>query len=301
MTVKGELTAHPTTREGHRERARPRWKRWSLETLTLVPILAYLAVFYVYPLARILLLSVYGPRLTFDHFLRMVTVPVYTQVLMRSFRIALLVTVLSLVLGYPVAYLLSTLTPRRVALLMPVILVPFTISVLVRSYAWMAILGRQGLVNTLLGRLGLTQQPLEILYNEFGVLLGMVHILLPFFILPAYSVMIRIDRDLLKAASIMGATPARGFLEVFLPLSLPGIIGGGLLVFIQALGFFVTPALLGGPRDTMISMLIELQISQLLNWGFAAALSSVLLIATLGGFMLLTRIVRVSILWGEAR
>jgi len=301
MTVKGELTAHPTTREGHRERARPRWKRWSLETLTLVPILAYLAVFYVYPLARILLLSVYGPRLTFDHFLRMVTVPVYTQVLMRSFRIALLVTVLSLVLGYPVAYLLSTLTPRRVALLMPVILVPFTISVLVRSYAWMAILGRQGLVNTLLGRLGLTQQPLEILYNEFGVLLGMVHILLPFFILPAYSVMIRIDRDLLKAASIMGATPARGFLEVFLPLSLPGIIGGGLLVFIQALGFFVTPALLGGPRDTMISMLIELQISQLLNWGFAAALSSVLLIATLGGFMLLTRIVRVPILWGEAR
>ena len=301
MTVKGELTAHPTTREGHRERARPRWKRWSLETLTLVPILAYLAVFYVYPLARILLLSVYGPRLTFDHFLRMVTVPVYTQVLMRSFRIALLVTVLSLVLGYPVAYLLSTLKPRRVALLMPVILVPFTISVLVRSYAWMAILGRQGLVNTLLGRLGLTQQPLEILYNEFGVLLGMVHILLPFFILPAYSVMIRIDRDLLKAASIMGATPARGFLEVFLPLSLPGIIGGGLLVFIQALGFFVTPALLGGPRDTMISMLIELQISQLLNWGFAAALSSVLLIATLGGFMLLTRIVRVPILWGEVR
>ena len=301
MTVKGELTAHPTTREGHRERARPRWKRWSLETLTLVPILAYLAVFYVYPLARILLLSVYGPRLTFDHFLRMVTVPVYTQVLMRSFRIALLVTVLSLVLGYPVAYLLSTLKPRRVALLMPVILVPFTISVLVRSYAWMAILGRQGLVNTLLGRLGLTQQPLEILYNEFGVLLGMVHILLPFFILPAYSVMIRIDRDLLKAAYIMGATPARGFLEVFLPLSLPRIIGGGLLVFIQALGFFVTPALLGGPRDTMISMLIELQISQLLNWGFAAALSSVLLIATLGGFMLLTRIVRVPILWGEAR
>ena len=301
MTVKGELAAHPTNREGHRERARPRRKRWSLETLILVPILAYLAVFYVYPLARILLLSVYGPRLTFDHFLRMVTVPVYTQVLMRSFRIALLVTVLSLVLGYPVAYLLSTLKPRQVALLMPVILVPFTISVLVRSYAWMAILGRQGLVNTLLGWLGLTQQPLEILYNEFGVLLGMVHILLPFFILPAYSVMIRIDRDLLKAAYIMGATPARGFLEVFLPLSLPGIIGGGLLVFIQALGFFVTPALLGGPRDTMISMLIELQISQLLNWGFAAALSSVLLIATLGGFMLLTRIVRVPILWGEAR
>jgi len=231
----------------------------------------------------------------------MVTVPVYTQVLMRSFRIALLVTVLSLVLGYPVAYLLSNLKPRQAALLMPVILVPFTISVLVRSYAWMAILGREGLVNTLLGWLGLTPQPLEILYSEFGVLLGMVHILLPFVILPAYSVMIRIDRDLLKAAYIMGATPARGFLEIFLPLSLPGVIGGGLLVFIQALGFFVTPALLGGPQDTMISMLIELQISQLLNWGFAAALSSVLLIATLGGFMLLTRIVRVSILWGEAR
>ena len=296
MTVKGELAAHPINRGAHARR-----KRWSLEMLILVPTLAYLAVFYVYPLARILLLSVYGPRLTFDHFLRMVTVPVYAQVLMRSFRIALLVTGLSLVLGYPVAYLLSTLKPRQVALLMPVILVPFTISVLVRSYAWMAILGRQGLVNTLLGWLGLTQQPLEILYNEFGVLLGMVHILLPFFILPAYSVMTRIDRDLLRAAYIMGATPARGFLEIFLPLSLPGIIGGGLLVFIQALGFFVTPALLGGPQDAMISMLIELQINQLLNWGFAAALSSVLLVATLGGFMLLTRVVRVSVLWGEIR
>jgi len=299
MAVTGERSSGPPARERPPD-GRPR-KRWSLETVILLPTLAYLVVFYVYPLARILVLSVYGRGLTLDHFLRMVTVPVYTQVLARSFRIALLVTALSLVLGYPVAYLLSTLKPRRVALLMPIILVPFTISVLVRSYAWMAILGRQGLVNTMLLRLGLTQQPLEILYNEFGVLLGMVHILLPFFILPAYSVMIRIDRDLVKAASIMGATPARGFLEIFFPLSLPGVIGGGLLVFIQALGFFVTPALLGGPRDTMISMLIELQISQLLNWGFAAALSSVLLIVTVGGFVLLTRVVRVSVLWGEVR
>lgn len=294
MTAPGELI-------GHRSVTRARPRRFSLETVILLPVLAYLAVFYVYPLARILLLSVYGPKLTFDHVLRMVTVPVYSQVLMRSFRIAALVTALSLALGYPVAYLLSRLKPRQVALLMPVILVPFTISVLVRSYAWMAMLGRQGLLNTLLGRLGLIHEPLSILYTESGVLLGMVHILLPVFILPAYSVMIRIDPDLLKAASIMGATPARGFLEVFLPLSLPGIIGGGLLVFIQALGFFVTPALLGGPQDTMIAMLIELQISQLLNWGLAAALSSVLLIATVGGFLLLTRILRVSVLWGEAR
>ena len=165
----------------------------------------------------------------------------------------------------------------------------------------MAILGRQGLLNTFLVKIGVIAEPLSILYSQLGVLLGMVHILLPVFILPAYSVMVRIDRDLLKAASIMGATPARGFLEVFLPLSLPGIIGGGLLVFIQALGFFVTPALLGGPQDTMIAMLIELQISQLLNWGLAAALSTVLLIATVGGFLLLTRILRVSVLWGEAR
>jgi putative spermidine/putrescine transport system permease protein len=228
-------------------------------------------------------------------------VPVYGQVLMRSFRIATLVTVACFVLGYPLAYFLSRLKPRHVAMVMPIILVPFTISVLVRSYAWMAILGRQGLVNTFLIRLGVIHEPMEILYSDTGVLLGMVHILLPFFILPAYSVMARIDKDLLKAAAIMGAPPARAFLEVFLPLSLPGIIGGGLLVFIQALGFFVTPALLGGPQDTMISMLIELQISQLLNWGFAAALSTVLLVATVGGFMLLTRVVRVSVLWGGAR
>jgi putative spermidine/putrescine transport system permease protein len=277
-------------------------RRWSLELVILIPILAYLAVFYVYPLGRILLLSVYGPKgVTFDHFMRMVTVPVYGQVLARSFRIATLVTVLAFLLGYPLAYFLCRLKPRQVAMLMPIILVPFTISVLVRSYAWMAILGRQGLVNTFLITVGAIREPREILYSDTGVLLGMVHILLPFFILPAYSVMARIDNDLLKAAAIMGASPARAFVEVFLPLSLPGIIGGGLLVFIQALGFFVTPALLGGPQDTMISMLIELQISQLLNWGFAAALSTVLLIATLGGFMLLTRVVRVSVLWGGTR
>src|SRR6266704_3708216 len=125
MTVKGAVMAHP---------ARSRRRRWSFEMAILVPILAYLAIFYVYPLGRILLLSVYGPRgVTFDHFVRMVTVPVYGQVLMRSFRIATLVTGVSLVLGYPVAYLLSLLKPRQVALIMPVILVPFTISVLVRS------------------------------------------------------------------------------------------------------------------------------------------------------------------------
>jgi len=282
--------------------ARSRRRRWSLELWILVPILAYLAVFYVYPLGRILVLSIYGSKgLTVDHFVRMITVPVYGQVLMRSFRIATLVTIACFVLGYPLAYFLSRLKPRHVAMVMPIILVPFTISVLVRSYAWMAILGREGLVNTFLIRLGVVHEPMEILYSDTGVLLGMVHILLPFFILPAYSVMARIDKELLKAAAIMGAGPARAFFEVFVPLSLPGIIGGGLLVFIQALGFFVTPALLGGPQDTMISMLIELQISQLLNWGFAAALSTVLLVATVGGFMLLTRVVRVSVLWGGAR
>ena len=282
--------------------ARSRRRRWSLELWILVPILAYLAVFYVYPLGRILVLSVYGSKgLTVDHFVRMITVPVYGQVLMRSFRIATLVTIACFVLGYPLACFLSRLKPRHVAMVMPIILVPFTISVLVRSYAWMAILGRQGVVNTFLIRLGVIHEPMEILYSDAGVLLGMVHILLPFFILPAYSVMARIDKDLLKAAAIMGAGPARAFFEVFVPLSLPGIIGGGLLVFIQALGFFVTPALLGGPQDTMISMLIKLQISQLLNWGFAAALSTVLLVATVGGFLLLTRVVRVSVLWGGAR
>jgi ABC-type spermidine/putrescine transport system permease subunit I len=290
VEAQGEVAGGPPARR----------KRVSLETRVLVPVLVYLTVFYVYPLVRILVLSVYGPTFTLAHLLRMVTVPVYFEVLLRSFRIALLATVLSVVLGYPVACLLARLTPRQVALIMPVILLPFTISVLVRSYAWLAILGRQGVLNTLLGRLGVIREPLEILYSESGVLLGMVHILLPVFILPAYSVMTRIDRDLLKAASIMGAPPSRAFLEVFLPLSLPGLIGGGLLVFIQALGFFVTPALLGGPQDTMIAMLIELQISQLLNWGLAAALSTVLLVVTLGGFLLLTRLVRVSLLWGES-
>lgn len=263
--------------------------------------LAYLVVFYAYPLARILALSVSGPHLTLDNFAHALTVPVYTQVLWRSFRVASLATAGCILLGYPVAYLLAHLRTHHALLVMPAVLLPFWISVLVRSYAWMAILGREGVLSKLLQAAGLVRHPVDLLNSQPAVLIGMVHVLLPFFILPAYTMMLRIDDSLLRAAAVMGAAPHRVFLRIFLPLSLPGVIGGGLLVFIQALGFYITPQLLGGPGDTMIAVLIDIQVSQLLNWGLAAALATMLLVATLAGFLALTRVIPVSALWGRGR
>jgi ABC-type spermidine/putrescine transport system permease subunit I len=163
---------------------------------------------------------------------------------------------------------------------MILVLIPLWTSVLVRTYAWMVLLGREGLLNKLLLYFQLVSQPLSLLYTSKAVVLGMVQILLPFMILPLFSVMKGIDRNLLRASHSLGAGPAQTFLRVYFPLSLPGVVAGFILVFILALGFFITPALLGGRKDIMISMLIETQVRELLNWGFAAALSLVLLLTT---------------------
>jgi putative spermidine/putrescine transport system permease protein len=161
----------------------------------------------------------------------------------------------------------------------------------------MVVLGRTGLVNSLLLTLGLIDQPLRLLYVRFSVLVGMTHILLPFMILSLNAVMQGIDRRLVSAASTLGATPIRAFLTVFLPMSMPGVAGGSLLVFIMALGFFVTPALLGGQSDIMISMLVETQARQLLDWGFASTLSTVLLGITLVMLVIYHRLIGLDRLW----
>jgi putative spermidine/putrescine transport system permease protein len=170
------------------------------------------------------------------------------------------------------------------------IVVPYFTGSLVRTYAWMVLLGREGVVNQLLLRSGLADRPLPLMYNRFGVLVGMSYILLPYMILALYAVMKGIDPGLLRAARALGATGFQAFCRVFLPLTLPGIGGGTLLVFILSLGFFVTPALMGSPRETMIAMVIENQVGVLLNWGFASALAMVLLAATVLGFLVYDRV-----------
>jgi putative spermidine/putrescine transport system permease protein len=207
-------------------------------------------------------------------------------------------TFLVVLYAYPLFQLLSSVPPKTLNLLMILVVIPFWTSILVRTYAWMVLLGRKGIINNLLLSLGTIHSPIKLMYNLLGVNIGMVHILLPFAILPMYSVMKGIDRNLLKAAQNLGASPTRSFFKVFLPLSLPGVGASVLLTFILALGFFITPALLGGLRDVMISMLIETQVGELLNWGFASALAVILILITLIIFFIFNRFLGFEKMWG---
>src|SRR5581483_4528712 len=219
-----------------------RERAWHL--LLLAPALLFLALFFLYPLLCILLRRVYRAGFTLEAYRQIVRVPVYLRVLGLTFRTAAVVTAACLLLGYPLAYVLVGVRPRLARLLTIVVVLPFFTSIIVRTYAWMVLLGRKGLVNQWLVALGLAPAPLPLLYNQAGVVIGMTYVLLPFMVLTLFSVMRSIDPTLVRAAHGLGASRIQAFARVFLPLSWPGIAGGALLVFILALGFFITPALM---------------------------------------------------------
>jgi putative spermidine/putrescine transport system permease protein len=249
--------------------------------LLLLPVTLCLLLLFVVPIARILWLGFFDQTgFTFANYLKFFREQPYPEVLYLTFKLALTVTVACLLLGYPVAYLLATVSSRARGILMLFVLLPFFTSLLVRTYAWMALLQKTGVINSLLQKMGLIQEPIKMMFNTAGVTIGMVHVLLPFMILPLYSGMSAIDLDLLKAASSLGARPATAFLRVFVPLSVPGIAAGSLMVFIMALGFYITPELLGGPRDYTMSRLIAVTIGQQLNWNFASAQAGILFAVT---------------------
>jgi putative spermidine/putrescine transport system permease protein len=260
--------------------------------LMLLPAVLVLAVLFAYPLFGIVTRSVYKGGYTLDMYRQIFRVSVYLQVLLATFKVSALVTIVCFALGYPLAYMLATRRPRTAQLLMIIVVLPFFTSIIVRTYAWMVLLGRNGIVNQYLLALGLTDKPLLLLYNQGGVVIGMSYVLLPYMVLTVYSVMRSIDPRLVRAAHSLGASRLQAFRRVFLPLSLPGIAGGTLLVFILSLGFFITPALMGGPGDMMIAMLIEREVEITLNWSFASALAVILLALTLVGFTGYNRIVR---------
>lgn len=246
----------------------------------LWPLLVFLGTFYAWPLLQIVLLSLGWPQPTLASYARILAVPAYGLVMGNTLWISFLVTLACIALGYPAAFLIATTPPRLSRKLLLFVVIPFGTSLLVRNYAWMILLGNNGLVNGTLLRLGLIDQPLPLLYNAFGATVGMAHVLLPYMILVLLTTMRGIDRSFGLAAQSLGARPLRTFLTVFLPLSAPGVAAGSVLVFVMSLGFFVTPALLGGRSGTMISMVIEAQINQLVNWPLGAALSTVLLVVT---------------------
>lgn len=247
--------------------------------LVLVTGLLLVPVGWLFALA-----FVSGGEISLVNFQRMVEYPAYAAIFRTTFEVSVAVTVLCILLGYPVAYLLSQLPPRLATIGLAFVIIPFWTSLLVRTYAWLVLLQRRGVLNDTLVASGLVDEPLRLVHNFTGTLIGMVHIMLPFLVLPLYATVRSIDGDLVRAATSCGASPVQAFWRVFLPLSLPGLIAGTLLVFILSLGFYVTPAVLGGGRVTMVSMKIQQNVSVYFDWGAGSALGVVLLAAVFAIF-----------------
>ena len=216
---------------------------------------------------------------------------VFRAILARTLWISAVVTLACLLLGYPVAFVIARAPPRRAGVLLFLVLLPFWTSLLVRTVAWVVLLQREGVLNNLLLSLHLVHAPLAMIFNRFAVYVAMVHVLLPFMVLPLYAVMKGIPATYARAAASLGATPFTAFRRVYLPQTLPGIAAGCLMVFIQALGYYITPALVGGAEDQMISYFIAFYASRTVNWGMAAALSIMLLAATLALYAVYNRLV----------
>ena len=212
--------------------------------------------------------------------MRAFTRPVYLRILGTSFMIAGSTTLITLMLAYPVAYLFTNSTGKMKGLIMGLIILPFWTSIIVRMYAWMSLLGYNGIFNRMFIEVGAISEPIPMMFNRFGVLVGMVHFMLPYMVLSIYAVMSGIPPVYMQAGANLGASPLKRFVKIYLPLSMPGIGAGCLLVFILALAFYITPALLGGLKDTMIAQIIEQQIKETFDWPFAAALSTILIMVT---------------------
>ncbi len=260
--------------------------------LLLAPAVLLLAGLFGYPLVKVLTTSILDPDLTLAHYQRLFERPIYLTVLARTVQVSLIVTFLCFLLGYPAAYYLAQCAPRLRVYLFLLILLPMWTSLLIRSYSWIVVLGKNGIVNLLLVQLGLTAEPVQMLYTTGTVYLAMVQILLPVMILTCYSVMIKIDAGLVRAARVLGASSWRAFAHIYFPLSLSGVATGAIIVFILAMGFFVTPALVGSRQDLMLGNLIEAQINQSVNLGFASALGLLLLATTIVIVMLFRALIR---------
>ena len=253
---------------------------WLPRVLLVAPLVAWMIAFYALPVVAMLLRSVAEPQWTLANVRLLFTDGVALQVFLITFRTAVIVTVATALIGYPVAFALAQMRRVWANALLLLVLLPFWTSVLVRTYAWMVLLGRNGVANQLLLWVGAIEQPMRVLNTSLAVYVAMTHILLPYMILPTYSVLLEIDRALPRAAAGLGATPFGVLRQVWLPLSMPGAAAGAMLVFVLSLGFFITPALVGGPRDMMVAMLIQQQVD-LVNWPFASALAAALLLVTL--------------------
>lgn len=257
-------------------------------------VVVFMLAFFVLPLGLLVGRSVGlapGGRLTAGAYVEIANDATYLRVIATTFRLSVETTLITLVASYPLAAALARGRSKAAAGLLVLVVVPYFTSALVRTYAWIVLLGREGLVNHLLIYLGIARHPMQLLYQEAGVLIGLVYIFIPFMALVLTSVMRGIDPDYLRAAASAGAGPIATFRRVYLPLSMPGVVAGCLLTFVMSVGAYITPALMGGPRQTMIATAIQQQLERLLNWSLSGALAVVLLIVVVIAFVLYERFV----------
>ena len=291
----------PIAREDGRERPDRPTLRQPHESLTagllVAPAALTILLLFVIPISYILVLSITDPVVSLAHYRRLFTVQLYTTVMINTFKTSFIVTLACLILGYPLAYVMARRTDMVAVALLIAVGMSFWTGFVVRSYAWLVILGNKGPVAGIYTLAGWGRPP-QLLFTSFSSTLGMTHILLPFMVLALYGVMRKIDPSYMRAAEVLGARPIAAFGHVFLPLSLPGVVNGALLVFTMCLGFYITPILLGTPKDMMISQLINQQIEDLLAWGFASAIAVVLLACTLVLLFIYNRFAGLDRLWG---
>ena len=299
------MSAH-AIRDGGRDSGKDRGPPGPLRVLAarwgkITPVLVMLVVLGILPVAKLLELSFYrGGEWSLDHYVRLFSSPVYVRVLATTFKVAIYTTIFTLLVSYPLAYIIARMPENRRNLLMFAVMLSFWASFLIRTFGWMVILNRNGLLSQILMWLGITSEPVGILYSSTAVVIGMTHAMVPLCILTMLPVMQSIDDNLSKAGMVLGGRPGSVFWRIYFPLSLPGVTAAALLVFITSLGFFIVPAFLGGRLDTMLTQLIIDQVQEYLNWPFAGALSLLLLVAALAVFWIYDYLIGLSALAGTA-
>jgi mannopine transport system permease protein len=267
--------------------------------LLALPFLAMIVLAFLLPLAMLLHESLFVPSFSLANYEKVFDQAVYLRVMGRTLRISAFVTVITLLLAYPLAALMARTRGLLLAILLLAVLLPLWTSVLVRTYAWLVLLQRNGVLNDILSGLHIIATPTQFLRTEGAVVLAMSHVLLPFMVLPLYAALRSIPDDYVRAAQMLGAGSFSVFRHVVLPLSLPGISSGCLMVFLLAIGFFVTPALIGGPQQMMLATLVQQQVTEMLDWPFAGALVGVLLLVVLALVLAFNRVVRLDRFVGQ--
>jgi len=270
----------------------------TVPALLLLPCMIWIVFFFLLPLALMCWRSLASEGFSLAAYAVLFSSPLYGKVMVTTLKMASIATVCALVLAYPIAYVLTVAGGKFRGLILLFVLIPYWVDIIVRSFSWLIMLGDNGLINKTMIELGLLREPLPLLYNMFSVIIAMVQIVLPITIVTLFGAMLRIDRTLIAAAKIHGASEWQAFRTVFFPLSLPGVYGAGLLVFILAFGFYVTPALLGSPKETMIAQTIMIEASQLLDWAQASAAGAVLLAITTSIAAIYNRYFSLDRLWG---